>query len=436
LYLILPPNARVIHISVFTGCNIILLPILSFLILYLIFPAGVTLFSDTGRELIGSSRQTEKLIMGLSVNDQSQAFIAAKALNKSQNMYNKATSQLSTGLRILSAKDDAAGSQIAAGLNAVISGQNVALRNNAQSSAMLDAANGALSGSDGILNRMKDLATQAANATNGVANRTAMEAEFKELANELKDTLEKTTFGDGTLFAADGKLDGKLVFQTGASANDTIELDISAGVKGLRDTVSKAKTVGNVAAAANTIEKLLGDKEKDFADAKAAQEGGQDAFDKAKFAFDNIKGTPSAADITTWETAAKTYNDLAADTAKTEGALEDLKKNDKRFESGGLTSLELSDATKAQEAITAITAAIESYGSVTGSLAAGINRLGYSSDNLTNMRDGNQVARDTIVNADLVAASTQQNTSMLLMQSGIKGLGKNTQMGQMVAQLF
>lgn len=374
--------------------------------------------------------------MGLSVNDQSQAFIAAKALNKSQNMYNKATSQLSTGLRILSAKDDAAGSQIAAGLNAVISGQNVALRNNAQSSAMLDAANGALSGSDGILNRMKDLATQAANATNGVANRTAMEAEFKELANELKDTLEKTTFGDGTLFAAGGKLDGKLVFQTGASANDTIELDISAGVQGLRDTVSKAKTVGDTTAAAGTIEKLLGDKEKDFADAKAAQEGGQDAFDKAKFAFDNIKGTPSAADITTWETAAKTYNDLAADTAKTEGALEDLKKNDKRFESGGLTSLELSDATKAQEAITAITAAIESYGSVTGSLAAGINRLGYSSDNLTNMRDGNQVARDTIVNADLVAASTQQNTSMLLMQSGIKGLGKNTQMGQMVAQLF
>ncbi|WP_145547819.1 flagellin N-terminal helical domain-containing protein [Yersinia intermedia] len=374
--------------------------------------------------------------MGLSVNDQSQAFIAAKALNKSQSMYNKATSQLSTGLRILSAKDDAAGSQIAAGLNAVISGQNVALRNNAQSSAMLDAANGALSGSDGILNRMKDLATQASNATNGVANRTAMEAEFKELANELKDTLEKTTFGDGTLFAAGGKLDGKLVFQTGASANDTIELDISAGVQGLRDTVSKAKTVGDSTAAAGTIEKLLGDKEKDFADAKAAQESGQDAFDKAKFAFDNIKGAPSTADVTAWETAAKTYNDLAADTAKTEGALEDLKKNDKRFESGGLTSLELSDATKAQEAITAITAAIESYGSVTGSLAAGINRLGYSSDNLTNMRDGNQVARDTIVNADLVAASTQQNTSMLLMQSGIKGLGKNTQMGQMVAQLF
>lgn len=374
--------------------------------------------------------------MGLSVNDQSQAFIAAKALNKSQSMYNKATSQLSTGLRILSAKDDAAGSQIAAGLNAVISGQNVALRNNAQSSAMLDAANGALSGSDGILNRMKDLATQASNATNGVANRTAMEAEFKELANELKDTLEKTTFGDGTLFAAGGKLDGKLVFQTGASANDTIELDISAGVQGLRDTVSKAKTVGDTTAASGTIEKLLGDKEKDFADAKAAQESGQDVFDKAKFAFDNIKGTPSTADITTWESAAKTYNDLAADTAKTEGALEDLKKNDKRFESGGLTSLELSDATKAQEAITAITAAIESYGSVTGSLAAGINRLGYSSDNLTNMRDGNQVARDTIVNADLVAASTQQNTSMLLMQSGIKGLGKNTQMGQMVAQLF
>lgn len=374
--------------------------------------------------------------MALSVNDKSQAFIAAKAVNRSQNMYNKATSQLSTGLRILNAKDDAAGSQIAAGLNAVISGQNVALRNNAQSSAMLDAANGALAGSDGILNRMKDLATQAANATNGDANRAAMEAEFKELANELKDTLEKTTFGDGTLFAAGGKLDGKLVFQTGASANDTIELDISTGVQGLRDTVSKAKTVGDTTAATGTIEKLLGDKEKAFTDAKTDQEAGQDTFDKAKFAFDNIKGTPSAAEVTTWNTAADTYNALAAETAKAEGALEDLKKNDKRFESGGLTSLELSDATKAQEAITAITKAIESYGSVTGSLAAGINRLGYSSDNLTNMRDGNMAAKDTIMNADAISAATEQSTSMLLMQSGIKSLSKNTQMGQMVAQLF
>ncbi|EKN3608984.1 TPA: flagellin [Yersinia enterocolitica] len=372
--------------------------------------------------------------MGLSVLDQSQAFIAAKALNRSQGMYNQSTSQLSTGLRILSAKDDAAGSQIAAGLNAVISGQNVALRNNAQSSAMLDAANGALAGSDGILNRMKDLATQASNATNGVANRTAMEAEFKELANELKDTLEKTTFGDGTLFAAGGKLDGELVFQTGASATDTIKLDISKGVEDLRDTVSKAKTVGDVNGSG--IEKLLGDKEKDLADAKKAQEAGQDAFDKAQFAFNNIKGVPTTSDVTTWETAAKTYNDLAADTAKAEGALEDLKKNDKRYESGGLTSLKLSDATEAQAAITAITKAIESYGSVTGALAAGINRLGYSSDNLTNMRDGNQVARDTIVNADAVSAATAQNTAMLLMQSGIKSLSKNTQMGQMVAQLF
>lgn len=430
--------------------------------------------------------------MGLSVNDQSQAFIAAKALNKSQSMYNKATSQLSTGLRILNAKDDAAGSQIAAGLNAVISGQNVALRNNAQSSAMLDAANGALAGSEGILNRMKDLATQASNATNGAANRTAMEAEFKELANELKDTLEKTTFGDGTLFASGGKLDGKLTFQTGASATDVIEIDLSKGVKGLMETVAGTATVGDAGAGAGTIEKAVGEAEAAIKTKATAVETAEAAVKTAEQSFDtafiNAKNTAptldkaafgkqdhatetwdqtkaslvgkkfyaTAADATAANAVAGTYvldndkmnNDdvveLAVkkvDTPKKELAdaeakLQNIKDHDSRYRSNGISKLSLNDTASAQEAITVLTKAIESYGSVTGSLAAGINRLGYSSDNLTNMRDGNQVARDTIVNADLVAASTQQNTSMLLMQSGIKGLGKNTQMGQMVAQLF
>ncbi|AKP33099.1 flagellin [Yersinia aleksiciae] len=378
--------------------------------------------------------------MGLSINDQSQAFIAAKALNKSQSMYNKATSQLSTGLRILSAKDDAAGSQIAAGLNAAITGQNVSLRNNAQSSAMLEAANGALAGSDGILNRMKELATQASNATNGAQDRAALNAEFKSLGEELQSTLEKSTFGDGKLFATGGKLDGELVFQTGASAEDVIKIDISTEITGLRDTVSSPGTVGNTAATAGTIEKMLFDLEDAKATADTALAGGQAAYDLAKVAFDQeIKtgsGTPSSAAVTTWTTALDAYNTLAGDSAKAQAELDNLKENDGRYKSGGLVGLDLTTADNAKEAITKLNTAIGDYSSVTASLAAGINRLGYSSDNLTNMRDGNMAAKDSIMNADAVAASTAQNTAMLLMNSGIKALSKNTQMGQMVAQLF
>ncbi|CNL21985.1 flagellin N-terminal helical domain-containing protein [Yersinia aleksiciae] len=378
--------------------------------------------------------------MGLSINDQSQAFIAAKALNKSQSMYNKATSQLSTGLRILSAKDDAAGSQIAAGLNAAITGQNVSLRNNAQSSAMLEAANGALAGSDGILNRMKELATQASNATNGAQDRAALNAEFKSLGEELQSTLEKSTFGDGKLFATGGKLDGELVFQTGASAEDVIKIDISTEITGLRDTVSSTGTVADAAAAAGSIEKKLFDLEDAKTTADTALAGGQAAYDLAKVAFDQeIKtgsGTPSSAAVTTWTTALDAYNTLAGDSAKAQAELDNLKENDGRYKSGGLVGLDLTTADNAKEAITKLNTAIGDYSSVTASLAAGINRLGYSSDNLTNMRDGNMAAKDSIMNADAVAASTAQNTAMLLMNSGIKALSKNTQMGQMVAQLF
>ncbi len=377
--------------------------------------------------------------MGLSINDQSQAFIAAKALNRSQSMYNKATSQLSTGLRILSAKDDAAGSQIAAGLNAAITGQDVALRNNSQSSAMLEAANGALAGSDGILNRMKELATQAANATNGAQDRAALNAEFKSLGEELQSTLEKSTFGDGKLFASGGKLDGELVFQTGASAEDVIKINLSAEIQGLRDTVSSTGTVASNAVAATAIEKLLFDLTKDAKDAKDAKDDGQKDFDKAKAAFEieqKASGGASAAAIGTWDTARDAYKALVSTHASAEAALDNLKTNDVRYKAGGLVGLDLTTADKAKEAITKLTTAIGDYSSVTASLAAGINRLGYSSDNLTNMRDGNQAAKDSIMNADAVAASTAQNTAMLLMNSGIKALSKNTQMGQMVAQLF
>ncbi|WP_145534885.1 flagellin [Yersinia thracica] len=377
--------------------------------------------------------------MGLSINDQSQAFIAAKALNRSQNMYNKATSQLSTGLRILSAKDDAAGSQIAAGLNAAITGQNVALRNNSQSSAMLEAANGALAGSDGILNRMKELATQASNATNGTQDRIALNAEFKSLGEELKSTLEKSTFGDGTLFATGGKLDGELVFQTGASAEDVIKIDLSSQITGLRDTVSSTGTVGNSKGASNSIEKLLGVAEDAAKDAKKGVVDAQHVFDKAKAVFEVAQkagGATATGAVVDWENANQVYQDLVADQAKADAAVDHLKKNDVRYKSGGLVGLDLTTADNAKEAITKLTSAISDYSSVTASLAAGINRLGYSSDNLTNMRDGNQAAKDSIMNADAVAASTAQNTAMLLMNSGIKALSKNTQMGQMVAQLF
>jgi len=166
--------------------------------------------------------------------------------------------RLSTGSRINSAKDDAAGLQISNRLTNQISGLNVAVRNANDGISLAQTAEGALQQSTNILQRMRDLSIQSANGSNSDSDRAALQKEVSALQNELTRIAETTTFGGRKLM--DGSF-GTSSFQVGSNAYETIDVTVksaSASAIGSYQTGSKAVdgpalTVAGVAPGASNI---------------------------------------------------------------------------------------------------------------------------------------------------------------------------------------
>ncbi|WP_413499233.1 flagellin [Buttiauxella gaviniae] len=166
--------------------------------------------------------------MALSIFTSGAAMSSTNALNKSNSILSTAMERLGTGKRINSAADDAAGLQIATRLQGQVNGMSVAQRNVSDATAMLQTAEGAFEEVTNILYRMKDLATQSANATNGTEDIAAMQAEFDQLGAELNNIWESTDFAGTKMFSnASGGLNtaGGLSFQIGASTAETMKTD-------------------------------------------------------------------------------------------------------------------------------------------------------------------------------------------------------------------
>ncbi|MGL5800639.1 MAG: flagellin [Plesiomonas sp.] len=161
--------------------------------------------------------------MAITVNTNVTALNAQRNLNKTNNALNVSMQRLSTGNRINSAKDDAAGMQIANRLGSQISGLGVAMKNANDGISIAQTAGGAMQESTNILNKMRDLALQSANGSNSDADRAAMQKEVDSLKNEMTRIAETTTFGGQKLI--DGSF-GTKAFQVGSEANETIDISL------------------------------------------------------------------------------------------------------------------------------------------------------------------------------------------------------------------
>jgi flagellin len=170
--------------------------------------------------------------MALSIHTNYSSLVTQTNLGKTNNALGTNQQRLGTGLRINSAADDAAGLQIATRLNAQSRGMAVAMRNTNDAVSMLQTAEGAFSEMTDIVQRMKDLATQAANGTNSTNDLTALNSEFAELGKEISNILDNTKYAGETLLKG-GKLDAAVSFQIGASGSETLSLDVNVALKKL-----------------------------------------------------------------------------------------------------------------------------------------------------------------------------------------------------------
>jgi flagellin len=164
---------------------------------------------------------------------------AQRNLSASQSSLATSMQRLSSGLRINSAKDDAAGLAIAERMNAQVRGMNVAIRNANDGISLAQTAEGALSKVGDSLQRMRELAVQSRNATNSTSDKDSLNKEFKQLQSEITRVLGGTTFNGKHILGADGT---DMTFQVGANVttNDAVTV---TGTDMTLDTTVSAVTV-------------------------------------------------------------------------------------------------------------------------------------------------------------------------------------------------
>ena len=203
--------------------------------------------------------------MPLTINTNIASLNAQRNLNMSQGSLATSMQRLSSGLRVNSAKDDAAGLAIAERMNAQSRGMNVAIRNANDGISMSQTAEGALSQVSNSLQRMRELAVQARNATNSSSDKDSLNKEFSQLQQEISRVLAGTSFNGKHILGADAT---SLTFQIGANttADDTITIattdmsqdtTITAVTNTSTALIDASATLGAIGTVIDNIDKAL-----------------------------------------------------------------------------------------------------------------------------------------------------------------------------------
>jgi flagellin len=198
--------------------------------------------------------------MPQTINTNLVSLNAQRNLSMSQSSLATSMQRLSSGLRVNSAKDDAAGLAIAERMNSQVRGMNVAVRNANDGISLAQTAEGALGKLSEMMQRMRELAVQSANATNGAGDRASLDAEYQQLGAEITRTIGSTRF-NGIAILSTGA--GAQDFQVGANSGETVTIttnDMSADATisavtggGLTTVVASTTALTNLDAALDTV---------------------------------------------------------------------------------------------------------------------------------------------------------------------------------------
>ena len=374
--------------------------------------------------------------MSLRINQNIDALNSYRNLSVTQGQMSKSLEKLSSGYRINRAADDAAGLAISEGLRSQVGGIKVAVRNAQDGVSVVQTAEGALTETHSILQRMRDLSVQAANDSNDVSSRAAIQSENDALVDELDRIATSTTFNNVSLL--DGNYVGKN-FQVGygTGATDSIAVDItSTGTGGAKSTWVNGSAATTAAAATFTHNGVTTTTGVLVASTDAndiATQLNADAAFKLSYtaSVDDTGGlvVTSKDGLTGAITAGGGIN--AADTNAAPGANAGFSSTDL-----GVGALVLNNATNAKAATNAIDSAIKGVSTARAKLGAMQNRFEHTINNLNVTQENLSASESRIRDTDMASEMMQFTRSQILSQAGTAMLAQANQAPQGVLALL
>jgi len=392
--------------------------------------------------------------MALAIATNNAALNAAASASSVNRDMETSMARLSSGKRINSASDDAAGVAISSRLSSEIRGTDQAIRNSLDGQALIDTAEGAHSEIENILQRMREVAVQSANDTNNSQDRANLQAEMNAMGTEI-DRIAGTTTWAGANLMNGGSAGKDFSFQVGAAVGDKNQIAVNIDGMTMSDlsigtsTVSAAFTLAdnNFAAAteatAGTVDFTIGSASDNSATANPNQVVISGIVANGKLTIIH----PTSSDSFTADVI---LDDESTTAANMNAAFKDLGvhaqvSNDNEitlslFEVAQVTtpttSIDVSSGANARTGITALDSAIETVNIQRSELGAVSNRLNHTVSNLTNISSNLSAAKGGIEDADFAVETTNLAKNQILQQASTAMLAQANASKQNVLSLL
>ncbi|WP_325891962.1 flagellin [Grimontia sp. NTOU-MAR1] len=379
--------------------------------------------------------------MGVTVNTNVSAMTAQRYLNKSTNDLNTSMERLSSGSRINSAKDDAAGLQISNRLIAQTRGLDVAMRNANDGISIAQTAEGAMQESTNILQRMRDLSLQSANGANGKSERIAIQEEVSALQDELNRIAETTAFGGRRLL--NGSF-GEAAFQIGADSGEAIIMGLSSiraddfRMGGTEFIASSGKSAGwQVASTAATLTMAFTTKDGNSINLNIDAKVGDDIEEVATY----INGQSDEMVTASVDEAGQLQIFIAEEKLSGNVTFGGGLSASLGLVTGAGTSattqdIDVSDAGGAQMAVGIIDSAMQYIDSQRADLGAKQNRLSHTISNLSNIQENVSASNSRIRDTDFAKETTELTKGQILQQASTSILAQAKQLPQAALNLL
>ena len=371
------------------------------------------------------------------INTNMSANIAANSMVRNERTMTSTMERLSTGLRINSAKDDAAGLAISSKMTSQIRGLDQAVRNANDAISMIQVAEGAMKEVTNMFQRMRELAVQAISDSNTNADRSALNNEYKQLSAEVARIAENTQWNGTNI------LDGartNSVFQIGANASQTIAVNfgdlstnnIGSVVTGNSIDFDGAPAVGDIISY-KVVDNVTGHPHYATIPVSATIGDGE----RPNVIETNSSGTVHAA---AHEMSLATYTlatNVLVITPKSGGnaiTISDVQLT--RGTHAPVAATDITDRDFATTALGVLDTAIEGVNSTRATLGASMSRLEYAADNLQNVSQNSSAARSRVLDADYASETTELARTQIIQQASTAMLSQANQAQQSVLSLL